>query len=64
MMLLCLPVSLGWLLLALSPSVAVIYLGRLLTGFSGAFSMLAPAFVGEVAEVGVRGALSSAMQVH
>ena len=63
MMLLCLPMSVGWLLIALAPSVNYLYVGRLLTGFSGAFSMLAPAFVGEFAEVEIRGGLSSVMQV-
>ena len=63
MMLLLLPISLGWLLLALATSLPLLYCGRLLTGLAGAFSMLAPAFVGEVAEVGVRGGLSSCMQV-
>lgn len=63
MMLLCLPTALGWLLLALAPSFPALCLGRFLTGLSGAFSMLAPAFIGEVAEVGVRGGLSSVMQV-
>ena len=63
MMLLCLPMSLGWLFIALAPSVNYLYIGRLFTGLSGAFSMLAPAFVGEVAEVEIRGGLSSVMQV-
>ena len=63
MMLLCLPMSLGWLFIAVAPAVDYLYVGRLLTGLSGAFSMLAPAFVGEVAEVEIRGGLSSVMQV-
>jgi SP family facilitated glucose transporter-like MFS transporter 8 len=63
MMVMCLPAAAGWLLLALAPSVPLLVLGRLLTGTAGAFSMLAPAFVGEVAEVSVRGGLSSIMQV-
>ena len=62
-MLLCLPMSLGWLFIAVAPAVDYLYVGRLLTGLSGAFSMLAPAFVGEVAEVEIRGGLSSVMQV-
>ena len=63
MMLLCLPMALGWFLIARASTIPYLYIGRFLTGFSGAFSMLAPAFVGEVAEVEIRGALSSVMQV-
>ena len=63
MMLLCLPMALGWFLIAHATTVHCLYIGRFLTGFSGAFSMLAPAFVGEVAEVEIRGTLSSVMQV-
>ena len=71
MMLLCFPIALGWISIAIAPSVTFIFhpsyhpivIGRFFTGFSGAFAMLAPAFVGKVADVEIRGVLSSAMQV-
>ena len=57
------PVLLGWLLLIPASSPAALYTGRFLTGFAGAFSMLAPAFTAEICEVEVRGGLASFMQV-
>ena len=63
MLLLLLPVTSGWLLLATTSSLPLLYLSRLLLGCAAAFSTLAPSFIGEVAEVEVRGALASVMQV-
>lgn len=63
MLLLLLPVTSGWLLLATTSSLHLLYLSRLLLGCAAAFSTLAPSFIGEVAEVEVRGALASVMQV-
>ena len=64
MTLTCLPTILGWTLIIMKPHSAVLlYIGRVLVGFSGAFSMLVPAFVGEIAKMGARGRLSGWMQV-
>ena len=64
MTLTCLPTILGWILIIMKPHSAVLlYIGRVLVGFSGAFSMLVPAFVGEIAKMGARGRLSGWMQV-
>ena len=40
-----------------------LYFGRALTGFAGgAFALLAPVYISEIAEPGIRGALASLMQ--
>merc|ERR1712136_214348 len=65
------PAVLGFILLILpdplddgeSETVWLFYLGRILTGLGGgAFSLAAPAFVSEIAEPRVRGALGALMQ--
>ena len=63
MVLLSLPIFTGWLLLVFAVNVEMLYLGRFLTGFSGAFSMLAPGYIAEICQVEIRGALASFMQV-
>ena len=63
MVLLSLPIFSGWLFLVFAVNVEMLYLGRFLTGFSGAFSMLAPGFIAEICEVEIRGSLASFMQV-
>jgi len=63
MVFLSLPIFLGWVLLIFAVNVPMLYLGRFLTGFSGAFSMLAPGYIAEICEVEIRGSLASFMQV-
>ena len=53
-----------WTLIIIKPHSAVLlFIGRVLVGFSGAFSMLVPACVGEIAKMGARGRLSGWIQV-
>ena len=63
MMLLSVPIFIGWILLICATSARMIYIGRFLTGFAGAFSMLAPGYIAEICEVECRGSLASFMQV-
>ena len=63
MMILSVPIFCGWVCLITASSLHILYCGRFLTGFAGAFSMLAPGFIAEICEVEVRGALASFMQV-
>ena len=63
MVILSLPIFIGWLFLIFAINVEMLYVGRFLTGFSGAFSMLAPGYIGEICEVEIRGSLASFMQV-
>ena len=63
MMILSVPIFCGWICLITASSVYILYCGRFLTGFAGAFSMLAPGFIAEICEVEVRGSLASFMQV-
>ena len=63
MMILSVPIFVGWICLITAFNVEMLYCGRFLTGFAGAFSMLAPGFIAEICEVEVRGSLASFMQV-
>lgn len=63
MIVLCGPILAGWMCLVFADRVEMLYIGRFLTGFSGAFSMLAPGFTAEICQVEIRGALASFMQV-
>ena len=64
MMMLSVPIFIGWLSLILANHVTFLYIGRFLTGFSGAFSMLAPGFISEICQVEIRGSLASFMQAR
>jgi SP family facilitated glucose transporter-like MFS transporter 8 len=58
------PFLLSWILIVVANSVGLLYLARLIAGFAtGATSVVAPMFVGEIAESSVRGALGSFFQV-
>ena len=58
------PFIIGWILVTSSVNVAMLYIGRLLTGFSGgAFGLLAPSYSSEIAEPSIRGALGSLQQL-
>ena len=63
MVLLSVPIFIGWLFIIFAYNVEMLYVGRFLTGFSGAFSMLAPGYIAEICEVEIRGSLASFMQV-
>merc|ERR1719445_59014 len=62
-MILSVPIFCGWVCLITATSVHILYCGRFLTGFAGAFSMLAPGFIAEICQVEIRGSLASFMQV-
>jgi len=55
---------LGWLLMAFAKNIAMVYVGRFIVGFcSGGFSLIAPVYIGEIAEDSIRGALGSGFQL-
>lgn len=55
---------LSWLVIAYAPSVAVVYIGRLLSGFcQGMCCVTVPAYIVEIAPPEIRGFLSSGFQV-
>ena len=64
------PAVAGWICLVVGKPLddtldplALFYVGRILTGFGGgAFALVAPLYVSEIAEVKIRGALGSLMQ--
>ena len=56
------PFILGWLLIAFADSIAMLYVGRFVTGLAGsAFTTIVPVYVGEIADKKIRGALSTMM---
>ncbi|KAJ8911433.1 hypothetical protein NQ315_005966 [Exocentrus adspersus] len=58
------PFSVGWLLIILADNVAMIYVGRFLTGLAGgAFCVAAPIYTSEIAEKEIRGTLGSFFQL-
>lgn len=64
MLLLIIPFCVGWLLLIFANSLAMVYVGRFITGMAGgAFCVTAPLYTSEIAEKEVRGALGSYFQL-
>ena len=63
MMIISLPILVGWLLIIFAQNAGMLYVGRFITGFSGSFSMLAPGFIAEICDVEIRGSLATFMQV-
>lgn len=64
MLLLIIPFSIGWALIIWPNSVVMLYIGRFLTGYAGgAFFVVAPAYIGEIATKEVRGTLGSCLQL-
>ena len=62
MMVVSVPIFLGWLAIILAHHVALLYTGRFLTGFAGgAFVLAAPAYSAEICETKYRGALGTVM---
>lgn len=64
MLILVLPFTLGWLLIAFGTSVGMLIAGRLITGVAGgAFCVTAPAYTSEIAQDSIRGTLGSYFQL-
>lgn len=64
MLALIIPFSIGWALITWPASVISLYVGRFAAGFAGgAFFVVAPAYIGEIATKNVRGTLSSYLQL-
>jgi SP family facilitated glucose transporter-like MFS transporter 8 len=58
------PFLLGWVLIVVANSVVLLYIARFIAGIAtGAASVVAPMFIGEIAESSIRGALGSFFQV-
>ncbi|KAG4078957.1 hypothetical protein HA402_010909 [Bradysia odoriphaga] len=61
---LVIPFTVGWALVCWANSVAMLLVGRILLGISGgAFFVVAPMYIGEIAEKEIRGALGSFFQL-
>ena len=64
MILMCFPLAAGWLTIAFASQVWMLYVGRLVTGYAcGSFSVIAPIYIGEIADPKIRGALGTLFQV-
>lgn len=58
------PFTVGWVLVCWATSVAMLLVGRILLGVSGgAFFVVAPMYIGEIAQKEIRGALGSFFQL-
>lgn len=58
------PFMLGWMLVIWAQNVAMLLIGRLLLGIAGgAYFVMAPIYIGEIAQKEVRGSLASLFQV-
>ncbi|GIY92715.1 facilitated trehalose transporter Tret1 [Caerostris extrusa] len=56
--------TLGWLAIAYAPSIAVIYLGRIISGLcAGTCAVAVPTYIVEIAPTEIRGFLTSGFQV-
>lgn len=64
MLLLIIPFTIGWALIIWPVSVVMLYIGRFFVGFAGgAFFVVAPAYIGEIATKDIRGTLGSCLQL-
>lgn len=64
LLLTCVPLLAGWILVITGRVVWVLYLGRLLTGYSAAsYSVLVPVYISEIATPRLRGALGTMFQL-
>lgn len=64
MLALIIPFTIGWSMMIWPTSVAMLYIARFLIGFSGgAFFVVAPAYIGEIASKNIRGTLASYLQL-
>jgi sugar porter (SP) family MFS transporter len=59
-----LPFFAGWAIIAWAQNVAMLYVGRIITGFcGGVFSVASPLYIGEIAEKDIRGTLGTSFQL-
>ncbi|XP_043503954.1 facilitated trehalose transporter Tret1-like isoform X1 [Polistes fuscatus] len=64
MLILVVPFTIGWLLIIFANSIAMFYVGRFITGFSGgAFCVTAPMYTAEISESEIRGSTGSYFQL-
>ena len=64
LLLMLIPLTVGWLLIVWANNLAMMYIGRFLTGIScGSFCMIIPVYSGEIAEKEIRGRLGSFFQM-
>ena len=64
MLLMVIPLTLGWLLLIFANSLTMFFIGRLILGFTvGAFCVTIPMYIAEIAESEIRGRLGSYFQL-
>ncbi|KAJ2944156.1 hypothetical protein O0L34_g18127 [Tuta absoluta] len=64
MLFLVIPFTLGWILITFAQNVAMIMIGRFITGVAGgAFCVTAPAYTSEIAQDSIRGALGTYFQL-
>ncbi|CAG0889699.1 unnamed protein product [Cyprideis torosa] len=60
----CVPFLIGWVLLISAQNVAMLYIGRIITGLCcGYVSMSAPVYIGEIAQPEIRGTLGAGFQL-
>ncbi|KAF4523518.1 hypothetical protein B566_EDAN013059 [Ephemera danica] len=59
-----LPFFTGWAIIAWANNVAMLYAGRIITGFcGGVFSVASPLYIGEISEKEIRGTLGTSFQL-
>lgn len=64
MIIMSIPLFIGWLLIVNAEDVYMLYAGRLITGFAaGSYSVIAPIYVGEISSPSIRGALGTLFQI-
>lgn len=64
MLAMVIPFTIGWALVIWAVSIEMLYVGRLILGASGgAFFVMAPMYIGEIAQKDIRGALGSFFQL-
>lgn len=64
MLILCVPFIVGWVLIIWANDLAMLLIGRILLGISGgAFFVVTPIYIGEIAQKDIRGALGSFLQL-
>jgi MFS family permease len=63
MLMLCIPVIIGWILIICAKNFTMMLIGRLLCGFAGAYCVIGPQYTSEIAEKEIRGILGTFMQL-
>ena len=65
MLIMTIPFVIGWCLLIFAVSIEMLYVGRVLLGLSaGSYFIVAPMYIGEIAQKDIRGSLSSLFQLN